>query len=188
MLSRAPCSTAHLFIFCHHFFLRLCYSAPGTALALARTYLGNSKRNIVYGSGSRHYLDVYCPPRPPSSLSPIGMIPVLIFFHGGAWTHGQKWHYALFAERLASEGVVNYQSYNSANFEVYNCSLALDFVWSSGVDDRGCTKLLDLSDWGHECSRARRSSCGERFFGWDKYYLSDPPPPPSSDHSSIGRR
>ena len=35
-----------------------------------------------------------------------GGAPVALFCHGGVWAHGERWHYAPMAERLAQAGVL----------------------------------------------------------------------------------
>src|SRR6476646_7273975 len=43
-------------------------------------------RDITYGSDPRQRMDIFLPQRPGR----LNDLPVLLFMHGGAWTHGTK--------------------------------------------------------------------------------------------------
>lgn len=55
-------------------------------------------------------MDVYLPaassPVAVSSTASSGGMPVALFCHGGIWAHGERWHYAPLASRLAQAGVL----------------------------------------------------------------------------------
>lgn len=57
-----------------------------TALARSRAAAANSRAllDVAYGPDPKHRLDLYLPPARVSGA------PVLIFLHGGSWTHGYK--------------------------------------------------------------------------------------------------
>src|SRR5438552_16366658 len=57
-------------------------------------------RDIPYGAGPRHRLDLYVPDalRPPA--------PVVLFFYGGAFQAGWKGEYRVVGEALASKGII----------------------------------------------------------------------------------
>ncbi|MGH7126136.1 MAG: alpha/beta hydrolase [Stellaceae bacterium] len=57
-----------------------------TALARSRAAAASSRTllDVSYGPDPKHRLDLYLPP------APVAGAPVLIFLHGGSWTHGYK--------------------------------------------------------------------------------------------------
>jgi arylformamidase len=57
-----------------------------TALARSRAAAASTRAllDIPYGPDPKHRLDLYLPPKPVTNA------PVLIFLHGGSWTHGYK--------------------------------------------------------------------------------------------------
>jgi acetyl esterase/lipase len=57
-----------------------------TALARSRAAAAGSRTllDVSYGTDPKHRLDLYLPPAPATGA------PVLIFLHGGSWTHGYK--------------------------------------------------------------------------------------------------
>lgn len=57
------------------------------------------RRDIAYGDGPRHRLDVY---RPQGE----GARPVVIFFYGGAWQEGERAQYRFVGRALARAGFV----------------------------------------------------------------------------------
>jgi acetyl esterase/lipase len=56
-------------------------------------------RDIAYGEGPRHMLDIY---RPDTG----GPFPVVVFFYGGSWRDGAKGDYKFVATALARHGVL----------------------------------------------------------------------------------
>jgi len=65
------------------------------------------------GEGPRQRLDVYAPPNAKG-------LPVVIFWYGGAWTHGDKSNYRFVGSALAESGFVavlpDYRLYPAATF------------------------------------------------------------------------
>lgn len=55
---------------------------------------------LAYGSGSRHWLDLY---QPDGTRQPA---PVLVFFYGGSWRYGERADYRFAAAALAARGFV----------------------------------------------------------------------------------
>jgi acetyl esterase/lipase len=68
------------------------------------------RTDIVYGPDSRHRLDVYLPDRPAARPAPL-----VVFWHGGRWSSGDKADYRFVASALAELGyataVPNYRLY-----------------------------------------------------------------------------
>jgi acetyl esterase/lipase len=60
----------------------------------------------AYGAGSRQHLDVYVPRETPERMRPAQGWPVVVFFYGGSWKHGQRADYRFVGEALAARGIV----------------------------------------------------------------------------------
>ncbi len=69
-------------------------------LVARNTYTGRT--GVAYGLGPRQRLDVYQPLGTP----PSGGAPVVLFFYGGNWTHGERADYRFVGEALAANGIV----------------------------------------------------------------------------------
>jgi len=74
-------------------------------------------RDLAYGPGPRHGLDLYI----PNELS--GSAPVVVFFYGGRWESGSKADYLFVGEALASEGFIaaisDYRLYPEVRFPAF---------------------------------------------------------------------
>jgi acetyl esterase/lipase len=73
-------------------------SATGALNAVAA---GNHRQRegVAYGNHPRQKLDVYLPEQVSSAT------PVVVFFYGGAWTHGDRADYRFVGESLAGAGL-----------------------------------------------------------------------------------
>lgn len=58
-------------------------------------------RDIPYGEGLRHRLDIYAPRQTGA-----GPRPVIVFFYGGSWASGERKGYAFVGRALAARGFV----------------------------------------------------------------------------------
>ncbi|KAE9043444.1 hypothetical protein PR003_g5653 [Phytophthora rubi] len=94
----------------------LCLVKPQLAARIGRLLLWKPRDcrvNCRYGPHERHTLDVY------GVQEQIKTKPVLVFMHGGAWSFGHKWQYALVGEHLATQGflvaVINYRTFPSGS-------------------------------------------------------------------------
>src|SRR5438045_3540769 len=75
--------------------------SPATVLNLLAPRRGYQvHRDIPYGAGPRHRLDLYV----PDALQPPA--PVVLFFYGGAFQAGWKGEYRVVGEALASKGII----------------------------------------------------------------------------------
>ena len=63
-----------------------------------------AETGIAYGSAPRQQLDVYRPL--PGTLPAEGARPLIVFFYGGTWTHGDRASFRFVGEALASRGAV----------------------------------------------------------------------------------
>jgi acetyl esterase/lipase len=85
-------------------------------------------RDLPYGNGASKKLDLYIPKH--TSQTPL---PVIVFFHGGRWTYGEKAQYAFAAEMLAREGFIvavpDYRKYSQVKFPVFVEDAAEAVAW-----------------------------------------------------------
>lgn len=74
-------------------------------------------RDIAYGEGPRHKLDLYV----PDALS--GSAPVVLFFYGGGFVAGRKSEYRVVGQALTSKGIIaaiaDYRLYPEATFPAF---------------------------------------------------------------------
>jgi acetyl esterase/lipase len=98
----------------------VCEGIVGTAVAHAEAKI---YRDLPYRSGSttaENALDLYLPGTEPTSTTPtkssaekVGLFPVFLFIHGGAWISGDKAEYAGIGKSFATQGiavaVINYR-------------------------------------------------------------------------------
>lgn len=70
-------------------------------IAIAHLRLRNARtRNVKYSTQPRNVLDVY------SARGAVGLCPVVIFCHGGAWNSGDKLHYCTLAKTLRENKII----------------------------------------------------------------------------------
>lgn len=88
-----------------------------------------SARNVPYGPGSRHSLDVYGPDRLSAPA------PVVVFLYGGGWDSGTKEEYRFVGGALAARGFVtiipDYRLYPDVRFPGFLDDCAAAFAWST---------------------------------------------------------
>ncbi len=86
------------------------------------------ERDLAYGEDARQRLDIYV----PEGLK--GPAPVILFFYGGSWQHGEKAMYAGVGQLFASLGIVvavaDYRLYPQVHYPAFveDGALALRFV------------------------------------------------------------
>jgi acetyl esterase/lipase len=87
-----------------------------------------SARNISYGAGGRHSLDVYVP------TGARGAAPVVVFLYGGNWDSGAKEDYRFVGGALAAAGFVtiipDYRLYPEVVFPAFLDDCAAAFAWA----------------------------------------------------------
>lgn len=87
-------------------------------LANAPTAFGTFqlRRDVPYGADPRQRLDVYAPRRAAN-------LPVVIFWYGGSWTHGDKANYRFVGAALAERGFItvipDYRLYPAVAFPAF---------------------------------------------------------------------
>ena len=94
------------------------------------TYHGPT--GVAYGPDARHLLDVY---QPATGTVP-GSAPVVVFFYGGNWTHGERADYRFVGEALAANGIIaviaDYRLSPQVRYDglLNDCALALQWTLS----------------------------------------------------------
>lgn len=106
------------------FFATLVSACSGTGIVnlVSKGYDVSHIKGIAYGDQARANFDLYLPKSP----DPQGTAtPVIIFFYGGSWNHGEKSEYEFVGRRLANEGFIvaipNYRIYPEVRYP--------DFLW-----------------------------------------------------------
>jgi acetyl esterase/lipase len=90
---------------------------------------------IAYGPEPRQRLDVYRPLA--KRTQPGGDRPLVVFFYGGSWSHGERAEYKFVGEALASRGAVvvipDYRLSPQSTYPVFVQDSALAMKW--GIDN-----------------------------------------------------
>lgn len=86
--------------------------------------------NIAYGDGPRQRLDVYVPDKPPP-----GPRPLVVFWHGGRWSFGDKADYRFVGAALAELGYVavlpDYRLYPQVKMPGFMDDAARAALWAA---------------------------------------------------------
>ena len=97
--------------------------APGTAEFTQMPVTG-----VAYGTDARQKLDIYTPEGNASAA-----LPVVIFFHGGAWRDGERDGYGFLGRAFASRGfvtvVADYRKAPSVRFPAFVQDTATAIAW-----------------------------------------------------------
>lgn len=84
-------------------------------------------RDVRYGPGDRHQLDIYAPAGRSSA-------PVVVFIYGGGWKQGNKGEYRFVAAALAARGILtvvpDYRLYPQVRFPVFLQDNAAAVAWT----------------------------------------------------------
>jgi acetyl esterase/lipase len=88
------------------------------------------RADIAYGPDGRHRLDVYVPTRAAAEPG-----PVIVFWHGGRWTSGDKVEYRFVGAALAELGYVtvipNYRRYPAVKLRGFMEDAARAAAWAA---------------------------------------------------------
>jgi acetyl esterase/lipase len=107
-------------------FLRLTFGAANLP-ALFGPY--RRRTNLAYGAHPRHRLDVYRPDRPACSPAPL-----VLFWHGGRWSSGDKAEYRFVGSALAERGyatmIANYRCYPQVKMAGFMEDAARAALWA----------------------------------------------------------
>jgi len=110
--------------------------------APAITFEGSIVENIDYGELDRQQLDIYIPKELKKSY------PVVVFFHGGRWTNGDKQQYKFVGMSLAEQGYIavlpNTRLYPEVKFPVFaqDAAQALGWVFNNINQYKGNSNLF----------------------------------------------
>ena len=138
-----------LFLSFQSFILSACTSASFFVANLPQ-YFSDIKQiqNVSYGDEAYQKLDIYVP-----QVEGDRTFPVIVFFHGGRWTDGNKDQYSFVAMTLAKYGFVvvvpDYAKYPKVKFPVFIEDSAQAVAWTHDNigNFRGQSENLFLS--GH---------------------------------------
>ena len=101
----------------------------GLLNALASVGSRQVAEGLAYGPLARQRLDVYGPAGP----APAGGHPVVVFFYGGSWNHGERADYRFVGEALAARGVLtlvaDYRLYPEVRYPDFLADSALALAW-----------------------------------------------------------
>jgi acetyl esterase/lipase len=88
----------------------------------------------AYGASSRQHLDVYVPVEMHDRVRPAQGWPVVVFFYGGSWKHGQRADYRFVGEALAARGIVavipDYRLYPEVRYPEFLRDNAAATAWA----------------------------------------------------------
>jgi acetyl esterase/lipase len=88
----------------------------------------------AYGTSSRQHLDVYVPVEMPARVRPAQGWPLVVFFYGGSWKHGQRADYRFVGEALAARGIVavipDYRLYPEVRYPEFLKDNAAATAWA----------------------------------------------------------
>lgn len=86
--------------------------------------------NIAYGTGAQHRLDIYVPDK-----TVVGPRPLVVFWHGGRWSFGDKADYRFVGAALAELGYVavlpNYRHYPQVKMPGFMDDAARAALWAA---------------------------------------------------------
>lgn len=99
-----------------------------TANAPKVTFDGQIIKDVAYGKEARHKLDIYVP-----ASSEQQSLPVVVFFHGGRWTFGDKEQYSFVGISLTKLGYIavlpNTRLYPEVKFPTFVNDGAKSVAW-----------------------------------------------------------
>jgi len=112
-------------------------SPLGLVNAVSNVYSVDAVKDIPYGEGERHQLDIYLPVR-PESVSDKLATPVLLFFYGGSWNSGARGDYRFVGRRLADQGYITVV----ADYRLYPEVRYPDFLYDSAAAVKKVHELI----------------------------------------------
>lgn len=136
--------------------------------------------DIAYGSHPRHRLDVYVPePKSATDTAPGAARPLVVFWHGGRWSFGDKSEYRFVGAALAELGCVavlpNYRLYPDVKMSGFMDDAARAGRWAALHAGEYAADVNRLYLMGH--------SAGAHLAALvtldPRYFAADGQPPPS---------
>jgi acetyl esterase/lipase len=122
------------------------------------------QRDLAYGTGARHRLDVYLPDKAEKA-------PIVVFFYGGNWRTGDKDHYRTVGGALASRGIVavipDYRLYPEIRFPAFieDAAAAVAFVRRMAASFGADPQRLFLAGHSAGAYNAVLLGCDARYLG-----------------------
>src|SRR5688572_9849762 len=138
MIDRSAMTAKHhataLLAACAAFMLSGCQATFFATLGLATPDApGIARSTHAYDPGRGLSLDLFCPAGDDA--------PLLVFFHGGSWEHGERGWYAFVGQALAARGVAvaipDYRTWPTVRFPAFMDDAARAVAWSR-AHARGC--------------------------------------------------
>jgi acetyl esterase/lipase len=123
-------------------------------------------RDLAYGDGPRHRLDLYAP------KDATGPLPVIVFIYGGSWDSGRKDDYEFVGAALASRGflvaIPDYRLVPEVRFPgfIEDCAQAVRWVADHASDHGGDSRRVVLV--GHSAGAYNAA-----MLALDAHYLRD---------------
>jgi acetyl esterase/lipase len=123
------------------------------------------RSNIAYGDDPRQRLDLYVPDRLHG-----GRAPVVVFWHGGRWSYGDKSQYRFVGDALAGLGAVailpNYRHYPSVRMPGFMQDAARAASWAAAyARDTGDPQRLVLMGHSAGAHLAALVALDPRYYG-----------------------
>ena len=88
----------------------------------------------AYGASKRQQLDIYVPREIEERVRPAAGWPLVVFFYGGSWQHGERAHYRFVGEALAARGIVavipDYRLYPEVRYPEFLRDNAAATAWA----------------------------------------------------------
>ncbi|MDQ3189421.1 MAG: alpha/beta hydrolase [Pseudomonadota bacterium] len=89
---------------------------------------------VAYGPGERRQLDVYAPRASAERVRPANGWPMVVFFYGGSWNHGEREQYRFVGEALAARGILtvvpDYRLYPEVRYPDFLKDNAAAVAWA----------------------------------------------------------
>jgi acetyl esterase/lipase len=113
------------------FLAEACFKAALVAVNAPAAFGHHTRRtDVAYGADPRHRLDVYVPDQPAAALRPL-----IVFWHGGRWTSGDKSEYRFVGAALAELGYAavlpNYRLYPQVKMNGFMEDAARAASWAN---------------------------------------------------------
>ena len=89
---------------------------------------------VAYGAGERRQLDVYTPRATAERVRPAYGWPLVVFFYGGSWNHGERESYRFVGEAMAARGILtvipDYRLYPEVRYPEFLKDNAAAMAWA----------------------------------------------------------
>lgn len=127
-----PNSLRSAFVVLSALFVSGCsYISLATVNLMSLGFDGEVVKDVAYGNSGSQKVDIYLPEQLQGDSQ---SMPVVVFFHGGAWRDGSKGLYRFVGATLASRGFVvvvpDYRKYPEVVFPVFIEDTAAAIVWT----------------------------------------------------------